>query len=223
MTVNPTGVPRVTLLPAADREDEPWRNGGGSTRQIAARGGPGGWRWRISMARVEADGPFSLFPEVTRTILVMDGDEMELDIAGTRVRLGSEPFTFDGAAVTHGALLASAVTDFNVMVRRGEFTATTERMPAGRSPLAVTGRTGSPSTVIVVAPAAGAQLEVEQLGLDAALAGYDAVMIEEVTMPLHGMLTSPGSGVLVVLAPERAVGARESGEIAGSYTGTPAI
>lgn len=192
-------VPRVTRLLAADRVDEPWRNGGGSTRQIAALGGPGGWRWRISMARVESDGPFSLFPGVTRTILVMDGDEMELDIAGTRVRLGSEPFTFDGAAVTHGALLASAVTDFNVMVRRGEFSATTERMPAGRSSFAVTGRTGLPSTVIVVAPAVGAKLEVEQLGLDIAMSGYDAVLIEEATTPLHGVMTSSGSGVTVVL------------------------
>jgi environmental stress-induced protein Ves len=172
---------------------------------------------------VASDGPFSVFPGVTRTILVMDGEGMSLKVDGAEVRLGAEPFTFDGAAVTHGSLLASAVTDFNVMVRRGEFTATTERIPAGRSPLAVTGRSGSPSTVIVVAPAAGAQLKVEQLGLDVAMDGYDAVMIEEVTMPLHGMVTSPGSGILVILTPERAVGASESGRIAGSPAGTPTM
>ncbi|MHA6668367.1 HutD/Ves family protein [Homoserinimonas sp. A447] len=207
MTVNSTGGPRVTLLPAAERTDEPWRNGGGSTRQIAALTGPDGWLWRLSMARVEADGPFSVFPGVTRTILVMDGDEMELDVAGSRVCLGAEPFTFDGAAETHGALRTSAVTDFNVMVRRGEFTADTQRIPAGQGCFTVPGETtGSPSTVIVVAPATGAHLEVEQLGLDLALAGYDAVMIEEVTTPLHGIATSTGSGVSVVLTPTSANG-----------------
>ncbi|MHA6695035.1 HutD/Ves family protein [Homoserinimonas sp. A520] len=207
MSDTPTGGPRVTLLPAADRTDEPWRNGGGSTRQIAALDGPDGWSWRLSMARVEADGPFSVFPGVTRTILVMDGDEMELNVAGRQVRLGAEPFTFDGAAETHGALLTSAVTDFNVMVRRGEYSASTERMPAGQSSFAVPGdTTGSPSTVIVVAPATGAHFEVEQLGLDLALAGYDAVIIEEVTTPLHGIVTSTGSGVRVVLTPTSANG-----------------
>jgi environmental stress-induced protein Ves len=129
---------------------------------------------------------------------------MSLDVNGTVVQLGAEPFTFDGDAVTHGALLASAVIDFNVMVRRGAFSATTERMPAGSSPFAVTGDTGSPSTVIVVAPPEGARLEIEQLGLDVALAGYDAVMIEEVTAPLRGMVTSTGSAVSVVLRRPRA-------------------
>jgi hypothetical protein len=96
-------------------------------------------------------------------------------------------------------------------------------MPAGQSAIAVTGQAGLPRTVIVVAPAAGAQLEVEQLGIDIAMSGYDAVMIEGLETPLRGTLTSRGSGVLVVLATERAVEARESGRFAGSCTGTPAI
>ena len=40
----------------------PWRNGGGVTRELAALGGAGGdLLWRLSIATVNADGPFSTF------------------------------------------------------------------------------------------------------------------------------------------------------------------
>ncbi|EPR77214.1 hypothetical protein ADILRU_0451 [Leifsonia rubra CMS 76R] len=194
--------PRVAVLPAVDRADEPWRNGGGSTRQIAALSGQDGPAWCLSMARVETDGPFSVFPGVTRTIMVMDGGEMVLKVAGAEVRLGSEPFTFDGEAMTHGSLLGSAVTDFNVMVRRGLFTASTERIAAGRRVFGTAVQSpGAPRIFIVVAPPSGARIELAQLGLDLELAAYDAVMIEGVTAPLQGTVTSPGSSVQVVLTP----------------------
>jgi environmental stress-induced protein Ves len=154
------------------------------------------------MARVETDGPFSVFPGVTRTIMVLDGDEMELEVAGTRVRLGPEPFTFDGEAPTSGTLRGSAVTDFNVMVRRGEFSSSTERIAAGRSSFRTRFHAAQPpSTVILVAPASGARLEFEALGFDLELAAHDAVMVDGVTAPLHGTVTSAGSSVLVVLTP----------------------
>lgn len=195
--------PRVAVLPAADRADEPWRNGGGSTRQIAALSGRDGLACRLSMAKVETDGPFSVFPGVTRTIMVMDGGEMVLKVVGTEVRLGSEPFTFDGEAMTHGSLLGSAVTDFNVMVSRGLFTASTERIAAGRSVFgAALQPSRLPATVVVVAPSSGARFEVAQLGLDLELAAYDAVMIEGVTAPLQGTVTSTGSSVQVALTPQ---------------------
>ncbi len=58
----------------------------------------------------------------------------------------------------------------------------------------MTGQTGSPNTVIVAAGAVGAQLEVEQLGVDVALTRCDAVMIEGVTTPLRGTVTPPWFG-----------------------------
>lgn len=193
----------VTVLPALDRVDEPWRNGGGSTRQVAALAGPHGIDWRLSMARVDADGPFSVFPDTTRTIMVMDGGEMSLNVAGTEVRIGQEPYTFDGAATTHGALRGSAVTDFNVMVRRGRYGASTERL-AGRSAFTVPSAvTAQPCTVVVVAPSAGAHLQIEELDLDLQLGAYDAVMIDRVTAPLNGIIASAGSAVTVALTPDR--------------------
>jgi environmental stress-induced protein Ves len=40
----------------------PWKNGGGVTRELLAWPGGGDWQVRISVAEIEADGPFSSFP-----------------------------------------------------------------------------------------------------------------------------------------------------------------
>ena len=41
----------------------PWRNGGGTTSEIVVEPGPGGrFHFRLSIADVEASGPFSGFP-----------------------------------------------------------------------------------------------------------------------------------------------------------------
>ncbi len=108
----------------------PWKNGGGTTCEIACwppGAGLADFDWRASIARIGASGPFSIFPGVARTILLLDG-------AGVRLRSNDgaidhrldtplEPFAFDGAAALDCELLGAASSDFNVMVRRGRFVA----------------------------------------------------------------------------------------------------
>ncbi|WP_413880799.1 HutD family protein [Candidatus Aalborgicola defluviihabitans] len=57
----------------ADVAATQWRNGGGLTRELAS--GPAGadWQWRLSVAEVAADGPFSRFEGVTRWFAVLQG------------------------------------------------------------------------------------------------------------------------------------------------------
>ncbi|MBM7325185.1 HutD family protein, partial [Agrobacterium sp. S2] len=48
----------------------PWKNGGGVTTEIIvhpAKASMADFDWRISMANVAQDGPFSIFPGVDRT------------------------------------------------------------------------------------------------------------------------------------------------------------
>ena len=105
----------------------PWKNGGGSTTEIAI--GPVGasldaFDWRISMAQVASDGPFSMFDSIDRTLAVIEGSGMELTIGGEApVVLGhaSEPLSFPGDVPTTARLLAGDITDLNVMTRRGQF------------------------------------------------------------------------------------------------------
>lgn len=122
----------VQILRAADRVARPWRNGGGATFEVAAF--PDGadlasFDWRVSLATVAQAGPFSAFPGVDRLMLVLDG-RLELEIAGG-VRLvlddGNAAASFPGDADVRALAPVRPVTDFNVMVRRGAFTASLER------------------------------------------------------------------------------------------------
>ena len=99
-----------------------WRNGGGTTREVAlAPAGSGdGFAWRVSFAEVSRSGPVSAYPGVDRVITLVTGKGLELTVDGVRHALAAhEPFAFSGDADTHGTV-ASPSVDFNVMARRGQ-------------------------------------------------------------------------------------------------------
>ena len=54
----------------ADVMPQAWRNGGGQTRELLAWPHGADWSVRISLADIEADGPFSPFPGVQRWFAV---------------------------------------------------------------------------------------------------------------------------------------------------------
>jgi environmental stress-induced protein Ves len=115
-----------------------WKNGLGETAEVAIA--PDGatleaFDWRISMARVEADGPFSPFPGIDRTLSILQGDGLRLAPAGREaVTLGpkSAPCGFAGDLVCGAALMGGAVTDLNVMTRRDRYWHRVHRLAAGR-------------------------------------------------------------------------------------------
>lgn len=79
------------------------------------------WDWRVSIADVVQDGPFSRLPGVDRAIAVIEGEGMVLTVDGIehRVLAATGPVAFDGSATTSCRLLAGPVRDLNLMVRRG--------------------------------------------------------------------------------------------------------
>lgn len=104
----------------------PWKNGGGATREIAAwppGAGMDTFDWRISVADIAADGPFSAFPGIDRQIVLIDGAGVHLQahddsFCHKLVRIG-EPYAFSGDTAIHAALVDGPTRDFNVMTRRG--------------------------------------------------------------------------------------------------------
>jgi uncharacterized protein len=103
----------------------PWRNGGGTTTEIVvepAGVGLAGERflYRVSIADVASDGPFSRFDGYDRHIMLLEGGGMNLDCgAHGRIELTIlEPRSFSGDWDVHGSLVAGAVRDFNLMVDR---------------------------------------------------------------------------------------------------------
>jgi environmental stress-induced protein Ves len=118
----PSGMHR--FLQPADYTRMSWRNGGGRTTEIASH--PAGaaldaFDWRVSIADVAKDGPFSIFAGIDRTIVLLGGAGMRLSGGGNAVDLRApyEPYAFSGDDSIGCTLVAGPVRDFNLMLRRG--------------------------------------------------------------------------------------------------------
>lgn len=120
-----------SVVRLCDVAAQPWRNGGGVTRELLAWPQAGAWTVRVSVAEIERDGPFSAFEGVQRSFAVLHGQGVRLDIEGEPhdVTPGSGPIAFDGSARVECALLDRPTQDLNLMVRGG--VATMEQV-AGR-------------------------------------------------------------------------------------------
>lgn len=112
------------LIPYASLAAVPWKNGGGSTTEISISPPDSSFHdfdWRISLATISESGPFSVFPGVDRTLTLVDGPGIILDIDGARrITLNEEDPTieFAGESVIRAAPNGGPTTDFNVMTRR---------------------------------------------------------------------------------------------------------
>lgn len=170
----------------------PWKNGGGTTVEVASF--PEGstvdtFGWRISMADVASDGPFSNFPEIDRTLLLIEGAGIEIEVAGHSHRLdpASPLLAFPGDVPTEARLLSGPIRDLNIMTRRGHFSHRATFVQAGD---------------ITLAPQSSAAFifALDALGVSTGSGKYvlqplDAVELDSTTDPL--ILSGPGRGFLV--------------------------
>ncbi|MBN9049484.1 MAG: HutD family protein [Rhizobiales bacterium] len=116
----------MRIVRAADYRRMPWKNGGGSTTEVAiapAAATLDNFDWRISMAHVATPGPFSRFPGIDRTLAVIEGQGIHLAIAGLTVTLdrGAPPHFFPGDIDTDATLIDGPIDDLNVMSRRARY------------------------------------------------------------------------------------------------------
>lgn len=113
----------VTVLRAANYRRMLWKNGGGITTEIAREPASGeDFDWRISIAEIAQDGDFSVFPGVDRTLMLLDGGGVELELGDdTPVQLTQRyaKHVFPGEAPVSCRLLDGPTRDFNLMLRRG--------------------------------------------------------------------------------------------------------
>ncbi|MFM7201065.1 MAG: HutD family protein [Myxococcota bacterium] len=129
----------LRLISASEFLKMPWKNGKGVTRELGIyppRFGVGlsSFEWRISIAAVPEDGPFSRFEGYDRQILVLEGHGMTLrhpTIGEEHSLKPLEPYAFSGDIETVGRLHAGPVEDFNVMTRQGAWQSRVEVLRAG--------------------------------------------------------------------------------------------
>lgn len=121
---------KVQVLGPADFQKMPWKNGLGVTTELAVARRPGedGFDWRISTATVAAPGPFSVFAGIDRSLAIVRGGSLTLNVEGrddVTLTTQTPPYVFGGelAVSSTPALDVDGVPidDFNVMTRRAEW------------------------------------------------------------------------------------------------------
>ena len=124
----------VAALYALDAvASQPWRNGGGVTRELFTWPPDAAWKARISVADIAADGPFSSYEGVQRWFAVIEGHGVELAFDHTKHCLmpGDPPLRFDGERPPVCRLLDGPTRDLNLMLRgaRGAMIAAVDHRP----------------------------------------------------------------------------------------------
>lgn len=139
--------------------------------------------WRLSIARVEADGPFSSLPGIDRHIVVAAGAGMALTVDAVvhELRAGSAPLTFTGEAPTTCRLLDGAISDLNLMVRRDAAAGELQRAHL------------EPGQAIRLSPAAVAVvvLRGEALAEGRRMHEFDALVVEQPGAPVALVAATP--------------------------------
>jgi environmental stress-induced protein Ves len=173
----------TVLIPFAGLAPVPWKNGGGSTTEIAVNPPEAGFDdfdWRISLATISGDGPFSVFPDVERTLALVDGHGITLDIDGDErvVVCKDEPvLAFSGDSIVEAKLNRGPTTDFNVMTR-------SERCyhQFGRRRLNGKSRFVARADLTILFLAEGESLEIASDSERINMVRYDAVMFDPGTV-----------------------------------------
>lgn len=99
----------------------PWVNGRGTTTELARRETAAGRLvFRLSVADVVEDGPFSSLPGVDRQLMLIEGPGFDLSVEGqTRPVLPFSPIAFSGAVPAAAANVRGPSRDFNAMTGAG--------------------------------------------------------------------------------------------------------
>lgn len=130
---DPTMSPFLRPLPAHEYRRERWRNGHGWTREVLRMPEASeDWDWRLSIAEIEQDGPFSCFPGIERELVLLRGAGVRLRFDDGEVREVVPPHgrvRFAGERALAGELIDGSTHDLNLMWRRGRVDAESWHRP----------------------------------------------------------------------------------------------
>ena len=190
---------RSRVIPANEYRRIRWRNGQGWTREIHAEGTAEDWSWRLSIAEIEHDAAFSLFPGVDRELMLLSGDGLRLRFDdGECVELSPphDRHRFAGERALTGELVDGTTHDFNLMWRRDRIRADTWHRPLV-GPMVIFVEPGS--TWVVHLIAGRARFDATS-GLPALAAG-DTAVLEAGDDRRRYVLDGGGEALLIRLEP----------------------
>jgi uncharacterized protein len=191
----------MQFIRANTLKSRPWKNGGGETTEIAVW--PVGasldtFDWRISMATVEQDGPFSVFPGIDRTLALLKGG-LKLQFAdrpNAVLTPGSTPFSFPGELAVTAELWGGPAHDLNVMTRRGKWRCTVEGQRQSFRVAAMPGFAKSPTCAVILVDGSAT---VHSAVTRSSLGRLDTVLVDPTTEHIDVSLSPDGFAYLVML------------------------
>jgi environmental stress-induced protein Ves len=179
----------MKIIQPTDFTTMPWKNGGGLTHEIIKRERQGKLLWRLSMAEVTSDGPFSVFPGLSRILTVIAGERLSL--VGPHEMLQAlplQPVSFSGDLAIASQRRGGDVTDFNVIFDAAQVSANV-RVMAQDTPITLRANEGDIHAVLVLAPALAGTRHVEARSLVLVESDVAEVICEGPA--IHVMLTTP--------------------------------
>ena len=191
--------PRSRVIPANEYRRIRWRNGQGWTREIHAEGTAEEWSWRLSIAEIEHDAAFSLFPGVDRELMLLSGDGLRLRFDdGECVELSPphDRHRFAGERALTGELVDGTTHDFNLMWRRDRIRADTWHRPLV-GPMVIFLEPGSTWVVHLIA----GQARFDATSGLPALAAGDTAVLEAGDDRRRYVLDGGGEALLIRLEP----------------------
>ena len=190
---------RSRVIPANEYRRIRWRNGQGWTREIHAEGTAEDWSWRLSIAEIEHDAAFSLFPGVDRELMLLSGDGLRLRFDdGECVELSPphDRHRFAGERALTGELVDGTTHDFNLMWRRDRIRADTWHRPLV-GPMVIFLEPGSTWVVHLIA----GQARFDATSGLPALAAGDTAVLEAGDDRRRYVLDGGGEALLIRLEP----------------------
>ena len=191
--------PRSRVIPANEYRRIRWRNGQGWTREIHAEGTAEDWSWRLSIAEIEHDAAFSLFPGVDRELMLLSGDGLRLRFDdGECVELSPphDRHRFAGERALTGELVDGTTHDFNLMWRRDRIRADTWHRPLV-GPMVIFVEPGSTWVVHLIA----GQARFDATSGLPALAAGDTAVLEAGDDRRRYVLDGGGEALMIRLEP----------------------
>jgi environmental stress-induced protein Ves len=188
------------VIPANEYRRERWRNGLGWTREIhahATAGSPDDWAWRLSIAEIEQDAPFSAFPGIDRELVLLSGNGLRLRFDDGEIRELHPPhdkLRFAGECAVTGELLDGPTQDFNLMWRRDLVDAQLWHRPLV-GPMVVF---AEPGTMWAVYLLAGHARFADESGLPD-LAATDTALLQADGTRLRHVIDGAGEALLIRL------------------------
>lgn len=126
----------LRILRPAEWREQAWRNGGGVTHEIASAHDGDVLLWRLSTARVERDGAYSLFPGLVRISTAIEGPGTRLRDMETGIEIDIPPLSptaLDGDALYEGSLKSGPIRHLNLVYDPARIVADVQMLRASGS------------------------------------------------------------------------------------------